>query len=556
MTISYGSKARKGMLRGVLKLADTVAVTLGPKGRNVCLEKAFGPPLVTKDGVSVAKEIDLADPLENMGARLVREVASKTSEDAGDGTTSSVVLASFLFVNGTKLVEAGLAPTSLKRGMDKALALINDQVLGMSLPVRSQEQVENVATISANNDRKVGRIVAEAVGKVGKDGVVTIEEGKKSETVIETTDGMKFDRGYIRPEFVLDETTQESVLENAAVLVTDMELSSARPLIPVLERLVQERRDFLIIAPEFVGDAVPTFLQNLKQGSLRSCLVKAPNFGAQQPATLEDIAILTGGTFITRGLSMKFENVTYEDLGTVGRARITKTDTTLTDPGGDSDKIDARIEQIKAEIDRTGSEYDSDKLRDRLGKLLGGVCVIKVGAVSELEMKELKARMEDALHATRVSIEEGVVAGGGLTLLRAADRVRVLVADAGSEDSEAIEHPLPINDDERAGFDLVLRACEAPLSRIVQNAGKSGEVYVERVRAAAATDEYIGLDASDMTLKNLLENGIIDPVKVVRSTIQNAVSVVGTLLTTECAIQKEAPKPEAEMGLPGGMMGM
>lgn len=537
MQIRYGREARKGMLAGVLKLADAVAVTLGPRGRNVCLEKKFGAPLVTKDGVSVAKEIELPDPLEDMGARLVREVASKTSEDAGDGTTTSVVLAAYLFQEGQKLVEAGLAPVSLKRGMDKAVDLVVDQIMGLSLPVKTQDQVENVATISANGDRKVGKIVADAVGKVGRDGVVNIEEGRNTETIIETTDGMKIDRGWVSPHFMTDGEKQETILTDAVVLVTDHVVTSVRPLLPILEKLVADQRQFLVIAPDFQGDAIPTFIQNLQRGALKSCLVKAPAYGAQQVEHLKDIAVLTGATFITKDLGMTFEAVHMEDLGRVGRVRITQKDTLMTDPGGVPEAIESRIESIKTQIEGSGSEYDQDKLRERLGRLLGGICVIKVGAVSELEMKELKARMEDALHATRVSVEEGVVPGGGLALLRAADRVRELIA-AATDDGGT--HPAE-NDDEKAGFNLVLAACDAPMCRIIKNAGKNGDVYVERVRAFGSQDEYMGIDANDMTMKNMLESGIVDPTKVVRSALQNASSVVGTLLTTECAIRKERP---------------
>ena len=548
MPITYGTDARRAMLRGVVKLADAVAVTLGPRGRNVGLEKAFGAPLVTKDGVSVAKEIDLPDPLEAMGARLVREVASKTSEDAGDGTTTSVVLSAALFTEGLRLVEGGLTPISLKRGMDKAVVLVSDQLLGLSLPVKTQDHIENVATISANGDRTIGHIVAEAVAKVGRDGVVNIEEGRTTETIIETTDGMKIDRGWVRPEFATDENRQECILTNAAVLVTDREVGDVRPFLSLLERLVSEQRDLLVIAPNFVGAAIPTFLQNHQQGSLRSCLVQAPGFGASQTEVLQDIATLTGATFISKAMGMTFENLSYEDLGTAGRVKVTAKDSLITDPGGNQAVIDGRIEQIKAEIERSASEYDRDKLRDRMGRLLGGVCVIKVGAISELEMKEMKGRMEDALHATRVSIEEGVVPGGGLALLRAADRVRELVA--ASKDTSidtGLDYPLPSNDEERAGFDLVLNACEAPLCRIVKNAGKVGEVWVERVRSYASTDEFTGVDARDLSLKNLLDHGIIDPAKVVRSSIENAVSVIGTLLTTECAIRKPVGKAEPSL---------
>lgn len=547
MSIRYGTVARKGMLRGVQKLADTVAVTLGPRGRNVCLEKAFGPPLITKDGVSVAKEIELSDPLENMGAKLVREVASKTSDDAGDGTTTSVVLAAHLFTRGLGLVEAGFAPVSMKRGMDKAKDLIVDQLIGFSVPVKTQEHIENVATISANGDRAIGRIIADAVARVGRDGIVNIEEGKAAETVVETTDGMKFDRGWVRPEFMTDETRQECVLTDAYVLITDHKLSTVRPIVSVMEKLVADGKSLLLIANDFEGDAIPTFVVNRQRGALSCCLVKAPGFGAQQSQHLHDLAVLTGATFISRDLGMTLDSLTMEDLGRVGRVRVTQKDTLITDAAGDQAAIDDRVARIKAEIESSGSEYDKDKLRERMARLLGGICVIKVGAVSELAMKELKARMEDALYATKCSIEEGVVPGGGISLIRASDRVRELLAAQGEVDNDVpLTYPLPSGPDEQAGFDLVMQACEQPLMRLAQNAGKNGELFVERVRSAGSTDEMNGYDLSDMTMKNLLEAGVLDPVRIVRLAFENAISVVGTMLTTEAVIRKDPKKqPEA-----------
>ncbi len=579
--IKFGREVRKKMLTGVERLAKTVTVTLGPRGRNVCLEKAFGPPLVTKDGVSVAKEIEFEDHFENMGALLVREVASKTSEDAGDGTTTATVLAAYLFSKGLSLVEAGHAPVALKRGMDKAVVLLVDQIIGISLPVRNEEDVENVATISANGDRAIGKIIAEAVAKVGRDGVVNIEEGRQMETVVETTDGMKIDRGWANPNFNLDEERQESVLSDAAILITDREISAVRPLLPILEKLVAEGRHLLIIAPDFTGDVIPTFVQNLHKGALRTVCVKAPSFGDQQREILQDLAVVTGATMIAKNAGMTFDTISMEHLGKAGRIRITAKDTLITDGAGSPDEIDARIEQVKGQADRAVSEYEADKLRERLGRLSGGICVIKVGAATELAMKELKARMEDALHATRVSIEEGVVPGGGLCLLRAAERVEELInappavasgvvdefelngtpAPEGEVKTEpevesspvevevGISHPLASGDVEMAGFNLVLKACEIPMTRIVENAGKNGEVYVERVKQAAGRDEFMGVDATDMVIKNLLENGIVDPTKVVRSALQNAVSVVGTMLTTECAIHKDRAMKPGEMGL-------
>jgi chaperonin GroEL len=544
------------MLRGVRKLANAVTVTLGPRGRNVCLEKAFGPPVVTKDGVSVAKEIELLDHWENLGARLVREVASKTSDDAGDGTTTSVVLASWLIERGLALVAGGHAPVALKRGMDKSLELLVDQLIGLSIPVRTQEHVEHVASISANGDRSIGKIIADAVARVGKDGVVNIEEGKTMETVVETTDVLKFDRGWHSSEFCMDNDRQESVLVDTHVLVTDYSIATARPLLPVLEKLVQGGHSLVIIAPDFTGDAIPTFAQNLKRGSLKAQIVKAPGFGFQQAEFLKDLAVVTGATFITKDLGMTLNDLTMEHLGKAERIRVTSKDTVLTGGSGSPDEIERRVAAIKGEIDRSGSEYDKDKLRERMSRLLGGICVIKVGAPTELAMKELKARMEDALYATQASIDEGVLPGGGTALLRAADRVRELMAandsgtltdDNGGGGSALSSYALPEGPDERVGFDLVLRVCEEPLAHIAHNAGKNGDLLVERVRAMGSQDEFIGFDAADMTLKNMLEAGILDPLKVVRSAIQNAVSVAGTMLTTEAGIRKDRPLKPSEV---------
>lgn len=543
MPIKYGPDARKRLLSGVEQLAKAVAVTLGPRGRNVALQKNFGDPLVTKDGVSVAKEIDLEDPWEHMGALLVREVASKTSDDAGDGTTTATVLAHEMFRDGMRYLEAGIAPVAMKRGMDKAAAWLTDQIVALSIPVKSQENIENVATISANGDRHLGKIVAEAVAKVGKDGVVNIEEGRGIETTIDAVDGMQFDQGWVNPIFMLDPESQSTVLDVPLVMVTDFTVSACRPVLPMLEKLVQDDRSLVIIAPGFEGEALPLFAQNLKAGNLKACLVKAPGFGDRQKEYLHDIAVLTGATLITKDQGMTFETAFGgEDplacLGTAGRIRVTGKNTTIIDGGGTPEAIEARISQIRMELSRSGSEYDSDKLRERLGKLLGGVCVIKVGAPTEVAMKELKARMEDALYATKASLDEGVVPGGGLTLIRAAQRVRILIA---SEEENGV------SDEVEVGFNLVLRACEAPLRQIVANAGKNGEVWVERV--LAVDDELVGVDATDMQLKNLLEAGVIDPTKVVRSALVNAVSVVSTMLTTETIIRK--PEKLQQAGHPG-----
>lgn len=541
MPIKYGTDARKRMLRGINKLADAVAVTLGPRGRNVGMDKAFGSPVVTKDGVSVAKEVDLHDPWEDMGSRLVKEVASKTSEDAGDGTTTATILARYLANHGVKLVEASLPPVEVKRGMDKAVQMLIEQVIGLSLPVKEQAHIENVATISANGDRNIGRVVADAVAKVGRDGVVNIEEGKTMETVVEATDGLQFDRGWANPVFCINTETQSSVLENPFILVTDINLSNIRPMIPVIEWILKQERSLLVIAPDFTGDFLPTLAVNLSQNKFKSVLVKAPAFGMQQVEMLRDIATLTGATMLSKDMGMNLESLTGDMLGTARTVTVKATTTTIVDGGGSAEAVNGRIQQLKTEIERSGSEYDKDKLRERMGKLLGGVCVIKVGAASELAMKELKARMEDALYATKASIDEGVVPGGGLTYLRAAQRVNEILDAAKRGEIPDTNFDLPINDTEWAGFNLVLQACEEPLRLIVSNAGKVGEVFVEKVKEFE--DDYVGVDATDLQFKHLPENGIIDPTKVVRCALANAVSVVGTVLLTEAVIRKPKAKP-------------
>jgi chaperonin GroEL len=533
------------MLAGINKLADAVVVTMGPKGRNVCMEKAFGGPTITKDGVSVAKEIELADPVQNLGCRLIREAASKTSDDAGDGTTTSTLLARYLVVQGSKRIEADFSPVYFKNGMDKATRLLIEAVHSGSFPIKSQADIESVAAISANGDRVIAKVIADAVAKVGRDGVVNIEEGKSMETVVETTDGMRLDRGWVNPSFCLDEEHQESVLRDAYVLVTDHVILSARPILGILEALVKRNASLLIFAPDFQGDSVPTFYRNL--GQLKAQLIKAPGFGANQHALLEDIAVLTGALFISKTAGMDLDSATFEHLGKVASVRVTSKDTTLVDGGGDQEAVDGRVAQIKAEIERSGSEYDQDKLRERMSKLLGGVCVIRVGAASELAMKEMKARMEDALYATKASIDEGIVTGGGLALLRAAQAVVALIADQESEDFPEDERlspaELPNGDDEQAGFDLVLRACSEPLRQIADNAGLVGDLYVAKTQDIE--EEFVGLDASDLTFKNLLEAGVVDPTKVVCSALTNAVSVAGIILTTEAIIHKTPDSAEA-----------
>jgi len=554
MPIKYGPDARKHLLNGVVKLSKAVAVTLGPRGRNVGIEKTFGSPVITKDGVSVAKEVDLANPWEDMGSRLVREVASKTSEDAGDGTTTATVLACYLAVDGMRLIESGFAPVAFKKGMDKAAALLDDQLAGLSIPIKTQADIENVANISANGDREIAKVIADAVAKVGKDGVINIEEGRSLATLVETTDGLKIERGWISSSFCTNEELQESILENAFVLVTDQVVSNVRGMLPLLEWLVQQERPVLVIAPDFGGDAVPLFLGNQKAGNLFAQLIKAPGFGTQQHEMLQDIAVVTGATLVSKQMGLNLDKtLTGDVLGTVRRVRVTVKDTTLVDCSGDGEKVETRLRQIKAEIARSGSEYDKDKLRERLGKLLGGVCTIKVGAHSELAMKELKARMEDALYATKASIDEGVVPGGGISYLRAAQRVEELFGAAVEGDTELqtqFAGSFPEGPEETAGFKLVLRACEEPLRQIIDNAGRKGDLYVEKVKDIA--EDLVGVDALDFEFKNMFEAGIVDPTKVARSVISNAVSVVGTLLTTEAVIRKPRPTKPGEVTNPMG----
>jgi chaperonin GroEL len=552
MTIRFSTDARKRLLAGVNTLADAVAVTLGPKGRNVCLAKTFGSPLITKDGVSVAKEIELEDHYENMGCLLVREVASKTSDDAGDGTTTATVLARELCVAGMRLVEAGLAPVALKRGMDKAGQWVVEQIYGISLPVKTQQDIENIATVSANGDNVIGKVIAEAVAKVGRDGVVNIEDGKGTTTVLEATDGMQIPRGWFNPVFCLDGERQETVLENPYILVLEQPLLACRPMVNLLNAIVESQRPMIIIAPDFGGEALPLFAQNLKAKILTAILVKAPGFGHNQEALLLDIACLTGATLVTPKTGVNLEDVTLEQLGSARMVRITSQMTTIVDGGGTQEAIDERISMIRGELSKTGSEFDSDKLRERMGKLLGGVCVIKVGAHSEVAVKELKARMEDALFATQASIDEGVVPGGGASYLRAAWRVENMYSAALTGDLEDPPGPMPVGTEEIAGFKLVLRACAAPMIQILDNAGVKGEVWVERLDAYCNADgqdeEGLGIDATDVTIKNLFEAGIVDPAKVARCAITNAISAVGTLLTTEAVISKGKVLRPGEMG--------
>lgn len=550
MAIKYGTDIRNKLLVGVNKLADAVVVTLGPKGRNVCLEKAFGAPFVTKDGVSVAKEIELHDPWENMGARMVREVSSKTSDDAGDGTTTATVLARAMFVRGMKLVEAGYAPINVKRGMDKALPFLLDAIVDQSFPVTEQADIESVATISANGDTGIGHIVAEAVAKVGKDGIVNIEEGKGTETLLEASDGMRIERGWVSNAFMMDPETYSSTLDNAYVFVTDLNLSVIRPFIPTLELIMKEGRPILWIAPDFDGEALAALCQNFGQKTLISMLVKAPGFGYQQAEVLKDVAALTGATFVSKDQGMNFQGVTLEMFGTARTVRVTDKHTTIIDGGGFQEGIDARITQLKAEVGRASSEFDREKIQDRLGKLLGGVCSIRIGAGSELELKEKKARMEDALYATRAAIDEGLVPGGGMCLIRASARVKVNSDGARKGTlTEAPPYPLPTNEEEWSGFILALESCFEPFEWICVNGGiKNPYRLLDRVLEEG--DDFTGVDARTFEVTNLRTAGVLDPTKVVRATITNSISLTGTLLTTECAIHK----PSKE-GLAGTAVG-
>ena len=538
MPVKYGSDVRSRLLAGVNKLADAVVVTLGPKGRNVCIDKSFGAPLITKDGVSVAKEIELPDPWENLGARLVREVASKTSDDAGDGTTTATVLARAMFIEANRCLVSGMSPDNLNRGMNLALAYIERGIFDQSFPVKSREDVENIATVSANGDANIGKIIAEAVAKVGKDGVVNIEESRGMGITIEATDGMKIESGLISSDFRTNPESDCSDLENPYIFLTDMSFDMIRPFVGILETIANQNRPVIWVAPDFGGEALATLCQNFGAKILISQLVKAPSFGMSQFEILQDLSALTGATVISKDLGMTFRDVTLENFGTVRSAKLTTKSMTLVDGGGSEEAIDLRISQIKAQIERAGSEYDREKLQDRLGKLLGGVCSVKVGAHSELELKEIKARMEDALYATRSAIEGGLVPGGGTCLARASRSASTWLEFHGEE----VPDPLPTNEEERFGFKLVLEACLEPFRAILQNGGlKNPDKFLDLI--LESDDEMLGFDAQTNTLANFKEAGILDPTKVVRSTIANAISVVSTMLLTETGIYHEK-KPD------------
>ncbi len=529
--IVYSESSRQAILRGVNQLADAVKVTLGPKGRNVVLEKKFGGPTITKDGVTVAKEIELKDPLENMGAQMVREVASKTSDVAGDGTTTATILAQCIFREGVKAVAAGANPMALKRGIEKAVEVVVEEIKKLSKPV-SGDMIAQVAAISANGDMNIGRIIADAMKKVGKDGVITVEESKTMHTELDTVEGMQFDRGYLSPYFITDPDRMECVLEEPYILIHEKKISNMKDLLPLLEQIARSGKPLLVIAEEVEGEALATLVVNKLRGTLNACAVKAPGFGDRRKAMLEDIAILTGGKAIMEETGIKLEGVRLDDLGRAKRVTVDKDNTTIVDGAGSQKAIEGRIKQLRAQIEETTSDYDREKLQERLAKLAGGVAVIRVGAATETEMKEKKARVEDALHATRAAVEEGIVPGGGVALLRA---------------STALES-LKMTGDEQIGVDIVKRACEEPLRQIVANAGYEGAIAVERIRANDNLN--YGFNAETCVYEDLVAAGVIDPTKVARTALQNAASIAALMLTTE-ALVAEIPEKKKETA-PGG----
>src|SRR5690349_21343360 len=537
--IVYGEASRQAILRGVNHLADAVKVTLGPKGRNVVLDKKFGSPTITKDGVTVAKEIELKDPLENMGAQMVREVASKTSDIAGDGTTTATVLAQAIFREGAKNVVAGANPMELKRGIEKAVEAIITELKKFSKPV-SGNMIAQVGTISANSDATIGKIIAEAMEKVGKDGVITVEEAKTLETGLDVVEGMQFDRGYLSAYFVTDPERMEVVLDNPVILIHEKKISSMKDLLPLLEQVARLGRPLLIIAEDVDGEALATLVVNKLRGTLQAAAVKAPGFGDRRKAMLEDIAILTGGKAITEDLGLKLENIKLEDLGKAKKVTIDKDNTTIVEGAGTSAAIEGRVKQIRAQIEDTTSDYDREKLQERLAKLVGGVAVIKVGAATETEMKEKKARVEDAMHATKAAVEEGIVPGGGVALLRS---------------GKALEK-LKLEGDQKVGLEIIRRAIEEPMRWIATNAGQEGSIVVSKVKEQKSQDE--GFNAATDTYEDLVKAGVIDPAKVVRNALQNASSIASLLLTTE-ALVSEIPEEKKEApAVPhgGGMGGM
>lgn len=536
--VVHGEDSRAAILRGVNTLAEAVKVTLGPKGRNVVIDKKFGSPTITKDGVTVAKEIELKDTLENMGAQMVREVASKTSDVAGDGTTTATVLAQAIFKEGVRTVAAGANPMALKRGIEKAVEKVVENIHELSQPV-SGDAIAQVGTVSANGDKTIGTIIAEAMDKVGKDGVITVEESKTMETLLEVVEGMQFDRGYLSPYFVTDPDRMEAVLDEPFLLIHEKKISNMRDLLPILEQVAKMGRPLLIIAEDVEGEALATLVVNKLRGTLNVAAVKAPGFGDRRKAMLEDIATLTGGKVISEDLGIKLEGVTLEDLGKAKKVTIDKENTTIVEGAGKAEAIDGRVKTIRNQIEETSSDYDREKLQERLAKLVGGVAVIKVGAATETEMKEKKARVEDAMHATRAAVEEGIVAGGGVALVRAGKVLDGFKGDEGDAD-EAI------------GVNIVRRALEEPLRQIAGNAGQEGAVIVGRVREGEGA---FGYNAATEKFEDLIEAGVIDPAKVTRTALQNAASIAGMMLTTEAMIA-EVPEEKASGGMPGGMGGM
>jgi chaperonin GroEL len=534
--IIYGEQSRQAILRGVNALADAVKVTLGPKGRNVVLDKKFGSPLITKDGVTVAKEIDLKNPQENMGAQMVREVASKTSDIAGDGTTTATVLAQAIYREGSKNVAAGANPMELKRGIERAVEVVIESIKKLAKPVKGN-MIAQVGTISANNDKTIGTIIAEAMEKVGKDGVITVEEAKTLETSLEVVEGMQFDRGYLSPYFVTDPERMEVVLENPVILIHEKKISSMKDLLPVLEQVARMGKPLLIIAEDVDGEALATLVVNKLRGTLSAAAVKAPGFGDRRKAMLEDIAILTGGRAITEDLGIKLENIRIEDLGQAKKVTINKDDTTIVEGAGTSQAIEGRVKQIRAQVEDTTSDYDREKLQERLAKIVGGVAVIKVGAATETEMKEKKARVEDAMHATKAAVEEGIVPGGGVALLRGVKALNALKLDG----------------DQQIGVNLVKRAIEDPMRWIANNAGVEGSIVVQKV--LESKDEEWGFNAQEERYENLVQAGVIDPAKVVRTALQNASSIASLLLTTEAMVY-DIPEDKKESAMPGGPGGM
>ncbi|MGA7872439.1 MAG: chaperonin GroEL [Candidatus Binatus sp.] len=531
--VRFGQESREKILKGVNILADAVTVTLGPKGRNVVLEKSYGAPTVTKDGVTVAKEIELEDRFENMGAQMVKEVASKTSDVAGDGTTTATVLARAIFTEGIKMVAAGHDPMSLKRGIARAAEAITDELKSMSKPTKDRKEIAQVGTISANNDSTIGDIIAEAMEKVGKEGVITGEEARGLETQLEVVEGMQFDRGYLSPYFVTDPERMEVKLEDAYILIHEKKISSMKDLLPILEQIAKTGKPLLMIAEDIDGEALATLVVNKIRGTLSCVAVKAPGFGDRRKAMLEDIAILTGGRAISEELGIKLENIALSDLGRAKRLVIDKDNCTIIDGAGKKADIEARIKQIRAQIEETTSDYDREKLQERLAKLVGGVAIIKVGAATEMEMKEKKARVEDALHATRAAVEEGVVPGGGVALIR----------------SSCALDKLRANEDEKVGIGIVRKAVEAPAWWIATNAGWEGSVVVDKIKNNKGP---FGFNASSEEFEDLMKAGIMDPTKVVRSALQNAASVASLLLTTECMVAEKREEKDGG-GMPGGM---